>query len=83
MAVGGEDVPHVESSGWTKAVKDNWTAQLMDVVFNGRRAPGMPAEPPKPVTITLAQLIERKSSTIRYGTKYYRIVVTEVEKPKP
>lgn len=57
---------------------NNWIAQTMDVFFNKRRAPGMPTDPPK--TITVHDLIARRDSHVRVNGKIYKITVTEVTK---
>ncbi len=46
--------------------------RLADVFFNGRKA-----EPEQAITIT--ELIRRKTSTVRVGGKFYKVVVAEME----
>jgi hypothetical protein len=59
------------------SANDNWIAQTMDVFFNKRRAPGMPQDERK--TITVHDLIARGTSHVRVGGKTYKIAVTEVQ----
>ena len=54
---------------------DKWLeglATLTDVFFNGRSAPK--PEPPK---VTIQELVKRKSSTILFQGKLYRVEVRE------
>lgn len=62
------------------SANDNWIAQTMDVFFNKRRAPGMPPDAPK--TITVHDLIARGSSHVRVQGKTYKITVTEIDVTK-
>lgn len=59
-------------------------AELVDVFFNGRPARGYrPVRPGRegsiPGQVTIEELVRRKSSVVRVGTKLYRVEVKEVE----
>lgn len=63
-------------------MKTDWDgmAKLADVFFNGRKADEAAEE--KRVTkpsITVRDLVARKTSTVRCDGKIYQIVVTEIE----
>jgi len=61
--------------------QQNPFAEILDTFFNGRPAPK--PTPPKGA-VTLAEIIARRKSHVRFGGKLYRIEVTEVEeKGKP
>ena len=56
---------------------DNF-ARLADLFFNGRGAPTVSPEE-KPPTVTIDELVRRKTSLVRFAGKLYRVRVTEVE----
>lgn len=55
-------------------------ARLADLFFNGRGAPTVGAE--KRPTVTIDELIRRKTSLVRFDGKLYWVRVTEVEEIK-
>jgi len=51
-------------------------SKLADVFINGR-----PAEPPPVCKVTIQELVERETSLVRVGKKFYRVTCKEVEIP--
>lgn len=58
-------------------MNDNWIAQITDVFFNKRKAPGKDETIP---VVNVQELIKRGTSHVRLGDKIYLIICTEYKK---